>query len=237
MSAPTATVGIITLPGFNEIDSFVAARMIDSAPGLRVELFGPDGTAVSMAGVEVATPGDWTDLGDCAAVVIGSGALTFEHIENAPMIDEIRDNLAPEQLVGSQCSGAAILHRLGRLTSAARRSDVQGRNAEIGEGEDGDGGSGGEGPGDEIVVCTDRLTAPKLEALGVKISIEAFRSHGTTASAGGCLSSTYLAYWIIERLAGREAADHALDRVVPIGEEADYQSRVDRLIPSRALKV
>ncbi|MEM7204640.1 MAG: hypothetical protein AAF628_30560, partial [Planctomycetota bacterium] len=51
------TVAIVTLPGFNEIDSFVAARMIDSVPGLAVELVGPDPTAISMAGIEVATPG------------------------------------------------------------------------------------------------------------------------------------------------------------------------------------
>lgn len=196
----TQVVGILTLPGFNEIDSFVAARMIDSAPGLNVELIGPDSTATSMAGIEVMTPGSWSSLSTYAGLVIGSGMQTFEHIDNEPMMDEIRRNLTDSHLVGSQCSGAAILHRLGRL-------------------------------GDEVV-CTDRLTAPKLQAIGVQVSVEPFRSTARTASAGGCLSASYLAYWFIDRLAGRDAADQALDRVVPIGEEADYRARVDRLIPS-----
>lgn len=196
----TQTVGIITLPRFNEIDSFVAARMIGSVPGLGVELVGPFDTAVSMAGIEVMTPGRWDELSSYAAVVIGSGSQTFEHVENASMMDAIRLNLSDDQLVASQCSGAAILHRIGRLGEQA--------------------------------VCTDRLTAPKLEEIGVTVSLSAFRAEGRTASSGGCLASAYLAYWIIERLAGRAAADVGLSKVTPVGEELDYQARVDRLIPS-----
>lgn len=196
----TATVGIVTLPGFNEIDSFVAARMIDSVPELAVELVGPDDTATSMAGLEVATPTGWSSLGDCAAVIIGSGMQTFEHIENAEMMDEIKANLSDAQLVASQCSGAAILHRLGMVGNEA--------------------------------VCTDNLTAPKLVALGLEVALEPFRATGKVATSGGCLSSTYLAYWIIDRLVDRAAADLALAKVVPIGEEAGYQERVDRLIPT-----
>ncbi len=192
------TVGIITLPGFNEIDSFVAARMIHSVPELSIVLVGPDETATSMAGVTVATPGDWADLLDCSAAIFGSGMQTFDHIENTAMMTAISANIENVQFVGSQCSGAAFLHRLDLLDGQA--------------------------------VCTDRLTAPKLEAVGVDVRIDAFHAHGRVATSGGCLSSSYLAYWIIDRLAGRTAADHALAYVVPIGEEADYQQRVDRLI-------
>jgi len=192
------TVGIITLPGFNEIDSFVATRMIHSVPELSVELIGPDDTATSMAGVEVFTPGNWESLRTCSAAIFGSGMQTFDHIENAPMMDAIATNVADVQFVGSQCSGAAFLHRLDLLDGQA--------------------------------VCTDRLTAPKLEAVGVEVRIDAFHDGGRVATSGGCLSSSYLAYWVIDRLAGRAAADQALAYVVPIGEEADYQDRVDRLI-------
>ena len=196
----TQTVGIVTLPAFNEIDSFVATRMIDSVAGLGVELIGPGATAVSAAGVEVATPGNWKSLSECAAVIIGSGMRTFELIEDAELMTSIGSNLGDDQLVGSQCSGAAIMHRIGRL---------------------------GDAP-----VCTDRMTAPHLEALGVEVTFESFRADGPTASSGGCLSSAYLAYWIINQLAGREAADLALSKVVPVGEEDAYQARVDRLIPA-----
>ena len=198
----TDLVGIVTLPGFNEIDSFVATRMIHSVPDLEIKLIGPAATAVSMAGVEVATPGDWTSLGTCAAAIFGSGAQTFEHIENQPMMDAMRANVSDVRFVGSQCSGAAILHRLGML--------------------------------DGQEVCTDNLTAPKLRAIGVSVRVDPFHETGRIATAGGCLSSAYLAYWIIDRLAGRESADLALSYVVPIGEEAEYQQRVDRLMPVAA---
>lgn len=199
------TVGIITLPGFNEIDSFVAARMIHSVPELSILFVGPDQTAVSMAGVEVATPGTWTDLNECSAAIFGSGMQTFDHIENAEMMREIKTNVADLHYVGSQCSGAAFLHRLDLLDGEA--------------------------------VCTDRLTAPKLEAVGIEVRIDAFANNGRIATSGGCLSSSYLAYWIIDCLAGRDAADAALSYVVPIGEEAAYQQRVDQLIPTSSYEV
>lgn len=190
-------VAIVTLPGFNEIDTFVATRMIDSVPGLHVELVGPDETAVSMAGVEVATPGDLHQLADYDAVIVGSGIQTFEHIENESMMDEIV--LAPtgDQLVGSQCSGAAILHRLGLV--------------------------------DGITVCTDLTTTPKLQALGVAVANEAFRADDHLATSGGCLSSAYLAFWMISRLMTVDAAVVALAYVSPVGEADDYVDRAMRL--------
>jgi len=111
--SPT-TVGIVTLPGFNEIDSFVATRMIDSVDGLTVELIGPDATAVSKAGVEVFTPGSFDDTERHAAILVGSGNQTFDHLENEALMASMRFG-SDNQLVGSQCSGAAILHRLGLL--------------------------------------------------------------------------------------------------------------------------
>ena len=83
-----------------------------------------------------------------------------------------------------------------------------------------------------FVVLGDPIVAPHLEAIGVDVTFESFRADGQTVSAGGCLSSAYLSYWIINRLVGREAADLALSKVVPVGEEADYQARVNELIPA-----
>lgn len=192
MGAPQR-VAIVTLPGFNEIDSFVAARMIDSVSGLDVELVGPHETAVSMAGIEVATPGAVGDLHTYDAVIVGSGLQTFEHIENAELMDDFSLGQSPTQLVGSQCSGAAILHRLGMV--------------------------------DGVTVCTDLTTTPKLRALGVDVANEPFRADGNLATSGGCLSSSYLAFWMISRLASTDAAVTALEYVAPIGEADDYVAR------------
>lgn len=191
------TVAIVTLPGFNEIDTFVATRMIDSAPGLSVVLVGPDASAVSMAGVEVATPGKLGDLHHHAAVLIGSGLRTFEHIENDSMMNEFSFADSGDQLVGSQCSGAAILHRLGLV--------------------------------DGITVCTDLTTTPKLRALGVLVANESFRFTENLATAGGCLSSAYLAFWTVARLVGRQEAIAAIEYVAPIGEAGAYVERATAL--------
>lgn len=192
-SSPQQTVGIVTLPGFNEIDSFVAARMIDSVDGLNIELVGPTRTAVSRAGVEVATPGALNELHTYAAVIVGSGFRTFDYIEDDPMMTAMTIGRSPEQLIGSQCSGAAILHRLGLI--------------------------------DGLTVCTDYATAPKLEALGVTVANKPFDSNGRVATSGGCLSSVYLAFWMIAQLTTVEKATTALQYVAPVGEVNAYIAR------------
>lgn len=194
-------VAIVTLPGFNEIDSFVAARMIDSVPGLEVELCGPHDTAMSMAGVEVATPGALSDLHTRDAVIVGSGLRTFEHIDNPDLMASF--TFGETQLIGSQCSGAAILHRLGLVNG--------------------------------LTVCTDLTTTPKLRAIGVDVANEPFRSDGRIATSGGCLSSSYLAFWIIAELTTTADAITALEYVAPITEAPDYVERALALTqPSRS---
>ncbi|MDF3822742.1 hypothetical protein P3G55_22790 [Leptospira sp. 96542] len=47
----------------------------------------------------------------------------------------------------------------------------------------------------------------------------------TTATAGGCLSSQYLAAWLIARLEGVEAAKSAIHYVAPVGEKEAYVDR------------
>jgi transcriptional regulator GlxA family with amidase domain len=91
------------------------------------------------------------------------------------------------QLVGSQCSGALILARLGLLA---------GRPA-----------------------STDAGTRPSLEAAGVEVVQRPLVARGNVATAGGCLSSVYLATWTIAKLAGEDVARAALDYVAPRGEE------------------
>lgn len=194
----TQHVAIVTLPGFNEIDSFVAARMIDSVPGLEIELVGPGATAISMAGIETATPGQLSDLHTAAGVIVGSGLRTFEHIDNSELMAEF--SLSETQLIGSQCSGAAILHRLGLI--------------------------------DGMTVCTDLTTTPKMKALGVDVANEPFRSDGRIATSGGCLSSSYLAFWMIAELTTVEAAITAIEYVAPISEAPSYVERALALTTS-----
>lgn len=71
-------------------------------------------------------------------------------------------------------------------------------------------------------VCTDLTTTPWVQDAGVEVLNQPFYAHGNIASAGGCLASSYLAGWVIARLAGIEAAKSAMDYVAPVGEKAEY---------------
>lgn len=79
-----------------------------------------------------------------------------------------------------------------------------------------------------VPACTDLTTKPWVEQAGVTVLNQAFVAHGNVATAGGCLASQYLAFWIIARFNGIEAAQDALRYVAPVGEQEDYISRAMR---------
>jgi transcriptional regulator GlxA family with amidase domain len=81
-----------------------------------------------------------------------------------------------------------------------------------------------------VPACTDLTTKPWVEAAGVTVLNQAFVARGNVATAGGCLSSQYLAAWVIARLQGPEAARSALHYVAPVGEKDEYVSRALRHI-------
>lgn len=76
-----------------------------------------------------------------------------------------------------------------------------------------------------VPACTDLTTKPWVIESGVQVLDQPFFAAGNVATAGGCLSSTYLAAWVIARLAGIEAASAALHYVAPVGEKDEYVAR------------
>lgn len=78
----------------------------------------------------------------------------------------------------------------------------------------------------EIPACTDLTTKPWVQEAGINIVEQSFFASGNIATAGGCLSSQYLAAWVIARLEGVEAAQEAIHYVAPIGEKEDYVARM-----------
>ncbi|TGN97831.1 DJ-1/PfpI family protein [Burkholderia sp. USMB20] len=77
----------------------------------------------------------------------------------------------------------------------------------------------------DVPACTDLTTKPWVQEAGVAVLDQPFVANGNVATAGGCLSSQYLAAWFIARLAGIEAARSAIHYVAPVGEKDDYVSR------------
>lgn len=89
-----------------------------------------------------------------------------------------------------------------------------------------------------LPACTDSTTKPWVEEAGVKVLDQPFVAHGNVATAGGCLSSHYLAAWIIARLAGWTAAESVVHYVAPVGQKAEYVERaraaIARYLPEQA---
>jgi transcriptional regulator GlxA family with amidase domain len=79
-----------------------------------------------------------------------------------------------------------------------------------------------------VPACTDLTTKPWLEEAGIAVLNQAFVAKGNVGTAGGCLASQYLAFWIIARLDGIETAQDALRYVAPVGEKEDYVERAMR---------
>lgn len=78
---------------------------------------------------------------------------------------------------------------------------------------------------DGVPACTDLTTKPWVQEAGVATLDQPFVAKGNVATAGGCLSSQYLATWLIARTEGVEAAKAAIHYVAPVGEKEAYVER------------
>ncbi|SDI55490.1 DJ-1/PfpI family protein [Paraburkholderia phenazinium] len=78
---------------------------------------------------------------------------------------------------------------------------------------------------DGVPACTDVTTKPWVEEAGVAVLNQPFVAKQNVATAGGCLSSQYLAAWFIARLESVEAARNAIQYVAPVGEKETYVTR------------
>ena len=109
-------IAVITFDGFNEIDSFVAAHILNRLrpKGWKAFITSPDKVVTSMNGVVVYAERSLDFAASADAVIIGSGVKSREIAQDAALLAQIR--LDPKrQLVASQCSGALLLAKLGLL--------------------------------------------------------------------------------------------------------------------------
>jgi hypothetical protein len=77
---------------------------------------------------------------------------------------------------------------------------------------------------------TDSISKPWVQEAGVEVVDQPLFARRNVAKAGGCLSSAYLAGWMIARTEGVEAATSALHYVAPVGEKEEYVERAMRNI-------
>ncbi len=71
----------------------------------------------------------------------------------------------------------------------------------------------------KVPACTDLTTKPWVIDSGVEVLNQALYAENNIATAGGCMSSEYLATWVIAKLAGVKQAEEAIYYVAPVGEK------------------
>ena len=203
-------IAVLTFDGFNELDSFIAAAILNrvKAKGWKAHITSPSAEVTSMNGITVQRQQPLEFAREADAVIIGSGVKTREIVADAALLSRIA--LDPSrQLIAAQCSGTLILAKLGLIG--------------------------------DLPACTDLTTKPWVIEAGVRVLDAPFVAHGNVATAGGCLSSQYLAAWMIARGGSIEDMQAAIHYVAPVGEKAETVERVMSVIapflaPARAAR-
>ena len=121
-------VAVVTFDGFNELDSFIASALINRCrkEGLEAFITTPTPVVTSMNGVEVTGQRPMEFVREADVVLIGSGVKARDVVADDRLISMLQ--LDPSrQLIGSQCSGALVMARLGLLGSMPACTDIKSR--------------------------------------------------------------------------------------------------------------
>lgn len=118
-------IAVLTFDGFNELDSFVAAAIINRMKpyGWAAHITAPTERVTSMNGVTVERQRPLEFVSEADAVIIGSGIKTREIAADENLMARI--NIDPaRQLIGAQCSGTLLLAKLGLIGDLPACTDL-----------------------------------------------------------------------------------------------------------------
>jgi transcriptional regulator GlxA family with amidase domain len=123
--ATAMRIAVLTFDGFNEIDSFVVAMMLNRTrlPGWKAEITSPGPVVTSMNGVRVERQQPLGFAREADVVVVGSGRQTRDIVADASIMRELQFDLT-RQIVTAQCSGALVLAKLGILGDMPACTDL-----------------------------------------------------------------------------------------------------------------
>ncbi len=116
-------IAVLTFDGFNELDSFVAAAILNRVDGWTAQITAPTAEVTSMNGVVVQRQQPLDFAAEADAVLIGSGINTRAIAADVALLSRIR--LDPSrQLVAAQCSGTLLLAKLGLIGDLPACTDL-----------------------------------------------------------------------------------------------------------------
>ncbi len=118
-------IAVLTFDGFNELDSFVAASILNrmKARGWNALITSPTERVTSMNGITVERQRPMAFTEEADAVIIGSGIKTREIAQDAAVMASIKLDPA-RQLIGAQCSGTLLLAKLGLVGDLPACTDL-----------------------------------------------------------------------------------------------------------------
>lgn len=118
-------IAVLTFDGFNELDSFIAAAMLNrlKARGWGAHITSPADQVTSMNGVTVTRQRPLDFVREADAVLIGSGIRTRDIAADAQLLEQLTLDPA-RQLIGAQCSGTLLLARLGLIGQLPACTDL-----------------------------------------------------------------------------------------------------------------
>jgi transcriptional regulator GlxA family with amidase domain len=118
-------IAVLTFDGFNELDSFVAAAILNrlTHKGWQAHITAPTAEVTSMNGVTVRRQKPLEFAAEADAVLIGSGINARAIAADGAMLSGIR--LDPSrQLIAAQCSGTLLLAKLGLIGDLPACTDL-----------------------------------------------------------------------------------------------------------------
>ncbi|WP_109807110.1 DJ-1/PfpI family protein [Sphingosinithalassobacter portus] len=118
-------IAVLTFDGFNELDSFIAASILNRLRpvGWRAYIASPSAEVTSMNGVTIRSQRPIEFAAQADAVLIGSGIRTRELANDGALLRRLR--LDPgRQLIGAQCSGTLLLAKLGLIGDLPACTDL-----------------------------------------------------------------------------------------------------------------
>ena len=118
-------IAVLTFDGFNELDSFVAAAILNrmKPKGWKAYITSPTEQVTSMNGITVTRQRPIDFAVEADAVIIGSGIKTRDIAADEGLLSQIA--LDPQrQLIGAQCSGTLLLAKLGLIGNLPACTDL-----------------------------------------------------------------------------------------------------------------
>ena len=114
MKGRAVQIAVLTFDGFNELDSFIAAAILNRVKpkGWKAHITSPSAEVTSMNGIAIQRQKPLAFAREADAVIIGSGVKTRDIVADAALLSQIR--LDPSrQLIGAQLEKLRERYRIG----------------------------------------------------------------------------------------------------------------------------